>query len=86
MLRNRRRLATLTRRTMAKATTLAAIVLDTMLEEAHMEVPATRRQTVTERSPDIKIRRIRLALESSRPESRTLPQHEEVCGREAIFV
>jgi hypothetical protein len=38
---------------MAKATTLAAAVLDTTLEEAHMEVPATRPLTVTERSPDM---------------------------------
>jgi hypothetical protein len=36
---------------MAKATTMAAGVLDTTLEEAHMEAPATRRLTVTERSP-----------------------------------
>jgi hypothetical protein len=57
---------------MAKATTLAAVVLDTTLEEAFMEVPATRRLTVTERSPDIEGRRNRRALESSRPGSRLL--------------
>jgi hypothetical protein len=58
--------------TMAKATTLAAAVLDTTLEEAHMKVPATRRLTVTERSLDMEGRRNRRALESSRPESRRL--------------
>jgi hypothetical protein len=56
----------------AKATMLAAAVLDTTLEEAHMEVPATRFLTVTERSPDMEGRRIRRALESSPPESRRL--------------
>jgi hypothetical protein len=39
---------------------------------AHMEVPATRRLTVTERSPDMEGRPNRRALESSRPESRRL--------------
>jgi hypothetical protein len=72
MLWNRRRLATLARRTMAKAATLAAAVLDTTLEEAHMEVPATKYLTVTERSPDMKGRRTRRAMENSRPESRRL--------------
>jgi hypothetical protein len=57
---------------MAKATTLAAVVLDTTLKEAHMEVPETRRLTVNERSPDMEGRRNRRALESSRPESRRL--------------
>jgi hypothetical protein len=57
---------------MAKSTTLAAKVLDTTLEEVHMEVPATRRLTVTERSTDMEDRRIRRALESSRPESSRL--------------
>jgi hypothetical protein len=57
---------------MAKATSLAAALLDTTLEKAHMEVPATRLLTVTERSPDINGRRNRRALESSRPESRRL--------------
>jgi hypothetical protein len=52
MLWNKRRLATLARRTMAKATTLAAAVLVTTLKEAHMKVPATSLLTVTERSPD----------------------------------
>jgi hypothetical protein len=55
-----------------KAATLAAAVLDTTLEEAHIEVPATRRLTVNERSPDMEGCRTRLALESSRPESRRL--------------
>jgi hypothetical protein len=55
-----------------KGKVLAAVVLDTKLEEAHMEAPATRRLTVTERSPDIEGRRNRRALESSRPESRRL--------------
>jgi hypothetical protein len=41
----------------------------TTLEEAHMEVPAIRRLTVTERSPDMEGRRTRRALESSRHES-----------------
>jgi hypothetical protein len=72
MLWNRRRLATLARRTLAKATTLAAAVLDTTLEEAHMEVPATRLLTVTERSPDMEGCRTRRALESSLRESRRL--------------
>jgi hypothetical protein len=36
------------------------------MEEAHMELPATSRQTGTERSPDMKGRRTLLALESSR--------------------
>jgi hypothetical protein len=49
-----------------------AAVLGTNLEEAHMEVPATRRLTVTERSPDMEGRRTRRAPESSRPESRRL--------------
>jgi hypothetical protein len=55
---------------MAKAATLAAAVLDTTLEEAHMKVPATRLLTVTEQSPDMEGRQNRRALESSRPESR----------------
>jgi hypothetical protein len=55
-----------------KLETLAAAVLDTTLEEAHMEAPATRRLTVTERSPDMEGRRTRLELESSRPGSRRL--------------
>jgi hypothetical protein len=55
---------------MAKATTLAAVVLNTTLEEAHMEVPATRRLTVTERRPNMEGRRTPRELESSRPESR----------------
>jgi hypothetical protein len=37
-----------------------------------MEVPETRRLTVTERSPDMEGRRTRRALEISRPESRHL--------------
>jgi hypothetical protein len=57
---------------MAKATTLAAAVLDTTLEEAHMEVPATRLLTMTKRSPDMEGRRNRRALESSLRESRRL--------------
>jgi hypothetical protein len=57
---------------MTKAKTLAAVVLDTTLEEAHMEVPATRPLTVTERSPDMEGLRNRRALGSSRPESRRL--------------
>jgi hypothetical protein len=66
MLCNTRRLETLARRTMAKATTLAAAVLDTTLEESHIELPAIRRLTVTERSLDMGGRRNRRALESSR--------------------
>jgi hypothetical protein len=54
---------------LAKIETLAAIVLDTTLEEAHMEVASIRRLTVTERSPEMKGRRSRPALESSRPGS-----------------
>jgi hypothetical protein len=57
---------------MAKATTLAAVVLDTTLEEAHMEVPATRLLTVTDQIPDMEGRRNRRALESSQPESHRL--------------
>jgi hypothetical protein len=57
---------------MAKATTLAAALLDTTLEEAHMEAPATRRLTVTEQSPDMEGRRNRRVLETSRPESHRL--------------
>jgi hypothetical protein len=57
---------------MAKAATLAATVMDTSLEEAHMKVQAIRRLTVTKRSPDMEDRRNRRALESSRPESRRL--------------
>jgi hypothetical protein len=53
MLWNRRKLATLARRTLAKAETLAAVVLDTTLEDARSEVPAIRRLTVTERSSDM---------------------------------
>jgi hypothetical protein len=55
-----------------KAATLAAAVLDTTLEEAHMEVPATRHLIETERSPDMEGRWTRLALVCSRPESRRL--------------
>jgi hypothetical protein len=55
---------------MAKAATLAAAVLDTILEESHIEVPATRRLTVTGRSPDMEGRRTRRALECSRLWSR----------------
>jgi hypothetical protein len=40
MLWNIRRLATLASRTLAKAATLAAALLDTNLEEYHMAVPA----------------------------------------------
>jgi hypothetical protein len=69
---SRGRLATLARRTIAKATTLAATVLETTLEEAHMEVPATRLLTVTERSLDMEGRRTRRALEIIRPGSRRL--------------
>jgi hypothetical protein len=57
---------------MAKAATRAAAVLDTTLEEAHIEVPEIRRLTVTERSPDMGGRQTRLALESSRPGGRRL--------------
>jgi hypothetical protein len=72
MLWNRRILATLARRTMAKETTLAAKVPDTTLEKAHMELPAKRRLTVTERSLDMEGHRTRRALVSSRPGSRRL--------------
>jgi hypothetical protein len=41
----------------------------TTLEETHIEVPATRRLTVTERSPDMEGSRNRRALENSRHES-----------------
>jgi hypothetical protein len=69
MLCNRIRLVTLARRTLEKATMVAAEVMDTTLGEAHMEVPATRILTVTERSPDMEGRQNRRALESSRPET-----------------
>jgi hypothetical protein len=55
-----------------KAATQAAAALDTTLEEAHMEVPATRLLTMTERSPDREGRWTRRTLESSRPGSRRL--------------
>jgi hypothetical protein len=71
--------------TLAKAATLAAAVPDTTLEEAHLEVPAIRRLTVTEQNPDMEGRRTRLALERGRPGSAALPQHEAVCGREVLF-
>jgi hypothetical protein len=41
-------------------------------KESHIELPATRRLTVTERSPDMEDRRTRRTLESSRPGSRRL--------------
>jgi hypothetical protein len=46
--------------------------LDTTLEEAHIEAQATRRLTVTERSPNMEGRRTRRALECSRLGSRRL--------------
>jgi methionine-rich copper-binding protein CopC len=49
MLWNTRRLATLAQSSLEKAATLAAAVLDITLKKAHMEVPATRRLTGTER-------------------------------------
>jgi hypothetical protein len=51
---------------MAKSATLAAVVFDTTLEEVHMEMPAKRRLTVIERSPDMEGRQTRHALECSR--------------------
>jgi hypothetical protein len=71
---------------MAKATTLAAGVLDTTLEEAHMEAPTTWRLTVTERSPDMNVVGIDEHWKAVGPRAAALPQHEEVCGREALFV
>jgi hypothetical protein len=55
-----------------KSSDKAAAVLDTTLEDVHMEVPATRRLTATEHSPDTEGRRTRRALEGSRPESHRL--------------
>jgi hypothetical protein len=71
---------------MAKATTLAAAVLDTTLEKAQMQVPATRLLTVTERSPDMKGRRNRRALESSRPDNRRLTSNTKKCAGEKHFL
>jgi hypothetical protein len=73
---------------MAKATTLAAVLLDTTLEEAHMEVPETRRLTVTDRSPDMEGRVVGIdgRWKAVGPGAAALPQHEEVCGREALLV
>jgi hypothetical protein len=59
-------------KTLTKVATLTAAALDSALEEWHMEVAPIRRLTVTERSPDMEGRRIRLALESSRTGSRRL--------------
>jgi hypothetical protein len=51
-----------------------------------MEVPATRRLTVTERSPDMEGRRNRRALESSRPENRRLVFNTKKCAGEKHFL
>jgi hypothetical protein len=50
-----------------KVATLAAAVLDTTLEEAHVEVLAIWRLTVTELNPDMEDHRTRLALEKFGP-------------------
>jgi hypothetical protein len=86
MLWNIRRPATLADRTLAISATLAAAALDTTLEEGHMDVPAIRRLTVSEQSPDIECRRTRLALERSRPGSRRFASTREVCGGEELSV
>jgi hypothetical protein len=65
---------------------LTSAAPDTTLEESHMKVAPIRRLTVTERSPDIVGRRTRLALKAVGPGAAALPQHEEVCGREALSV
>jgi hypothetical protein len=67
MLCNRRRLATLARKTMTKETTLVAAVLDTALQEAHVDVPETRLLTVTGRSPDMEGRRIIFEEDTDHP-------------------
>jgi hypothetical protein len=65
MLWNIRRRETLARRTLTKAVTLAAEVLDTTLMEGPLEVAAIGRLTEIEQSSDMKGSRNRVALESS---------------------
>jgi hypothetical protein len=57
-----RRRETLARRIWPKIEMLAAEVLDTTLEEGYLELAATRRLTVFERSPAIKCHRTRIIL------------------------
>jgi hypothetical protein len=69
-----------------KQATLAAAVLDTNMEKDYMEVVAIWRLTVIERSSDMEGRRTRRSLESVGSGATAMPQHEEVCGQEALLV
>jgi hypothetical protein len=72
-MKNNGKAATLAWRTTKKAATLAAAILDTNMEEAHMEVPEIWLLTVTERGPEVEGHQTRRTLEISRPGSRVLP-------------